>query len=850
MKKWRNKILSAVLVLSLLLTSSSFAFAVGDGGTTEENIVQIPREQLSIEGFSSQQYKPTGDTGSNPETAKNEGPATNAIDGNTGTFWHTIWTGTDPDTNMSAGNDHDKYIIIDLGGDIYLKKFKLIPRQGQNEESNVLVKNYAVYTSTQLDENNEPLFNGDATTGNFTSPNNSSGNFVVFSEPILARYVKIQATDNNQYATIAELEFFMDASYNPTITEQPQSASYIVGDTATPLTVAATPANGSGSVSYQWYKSNNRDYNGIAIEQSGNSASYIPDVNTPGNYYYYVAVTDSETNATIYSDIVTIGVADSGADNAAIVNGGYYNDLSSAIASSKDGDVVTILKDIDLSAGITISKNLIIESAEGTTYTIKRSAEYGNMFTVSSGSLTLDNIKVDGGAEWSGNNDIVLERGTINNGKSASGPIINVLSNTTFTLGASAVLQNNASTNGGGAISFERNSTVNIKGQIINNSIHVNNDSTGQSNGGAAVGQGTLNVSGDAMITGNYAYSRGGAFLMWGTGTLNITDNVIISNNKCDSNGSGVDRGGAAISIDSGTLNINSNSDNGNVLITKNTSNNKGGGAIAIKTGTININNGCTINNNTAPDGGAIYVAGGIANLNGGTITGNTATTNGGAVYVNAGTLNVGQAGNDFALNISGNTVTSNGSGIYYGGNSSTILNINAKLNLSDEIYLHTNGMAFNVKCDLSGISPIKVASRRDIKEIANISNDVSNKSEALNIFINTSHGSRKSTYLSGSNITISDSTMVISEDLTSSTYYKGIENNLYTVTGATNYTWYEKGEDGSFRTVDMDTLSNGEHTVYCVASDGTNYMVSDVATVTVKDFVPCSKAIDKFKNI
>lgn len=836
MKKLRNKILSAVLVLSLLLTSSSFAFAVDGEGTTEEPVqeVKITRDEIASLTPSSQE----GDGGQSGTDNSIE----NAFDGKTtnmddGSIWHTKWTG---------GTDSDRYVIIELREKQYINSIKYY-RRGNGGENGVF-GGCEVFVS----EDGNTWGNAIATATGWTWGNDlSEPKTVIFDTAQYTKFIKIHALNTTgDYASAREIELYKDMSKYPTITEQPQSASYIVGDTAAPLTVAATPANGSGSVSYQWYKSDNRDYNGIAIEQSGNSASYIPDVNTSGNYYYYVAVTDSETNATIYSDIVTIGVADSGADYAAIVNGGYYNDLSSAIASSKDGDVVTILKDIDLSAGITISKNLIIESAEGTTYTIKRSAEYGNMFTVSSGSLTLDNIKVDGGAEWSGNKDIVLGRGTINNGKSASGPIINVLSNTTFTLGASAVLQNNASTNGGGAISFESNSTVNIKGKIINNSIHVNNDSTGQSNGGAAVGQGTLNVSGDAMITGNYAYSRGGAFLMWGTGTLNITDNVIISNNKCDSNGSGVDRGGAAISIDSGTLNINSNSDNGNVLITKNTSNNKGGGAIAIKTGTININNGCTINNNTAPDGGAIYVAGGIANLNGGTITGNTATTNGGAVYVNAGTLNVGQAGNDFALNISGNTVTSNGSGIYYGGNSSTILNINAKLNLSDEIYLHTNGMAFNVKCDLSGISPIKVASRRDIKEIANISNDVSNKSEALNIFINTSHGSRKSTYLSGSNITISDSTMVISEDLTSSTYYKGIENNLYTVTGATNYTWYEKGEDGSFRTVDMDTLSNGEHTVYCVASDGTNYMVSDVATVTVKDFVPCSKAIEKFKSI
>lgn len=745
MKKWRNKILSAVLVLSLLLTSSSFAFAVGEGGADETSEIKIKNTDFTA-------------IPSSAENSNNERhPISSAFDGNIESYWHTSWSSSD--TSEATGLNKSVKIVFHEAKTI--SKIEYTPRQddGSSGYSNGRFNNCIVYADKNLDGRIDVSDTSDDIVANVNFRNTQDMKEIVFEDPI----------KTNALLIYAKTSYGVDNNVN-------------------------SHANAAEISIYEIVKG---DY---SIAQVGENK---------------------------------------------------YTSLSEAINAADADNPVEILKDIELDTTLNISKNVTIKSVENSVFTIKRGSGLNvTMFTVATnGNLTLDNIIIDGGAKWSGDNDIVLGRGTTNNGKSASGPIINVLSNTTFTLGASAVLQNNASTNGGGAISFGSNSIVNIKGKIINNSIHVNNDLNGQSNGGAAVGQGTLNVSDNAEITGNYAYSRGGAFVIWNNGTLNITGNVRISNNKCDGNGDGVDRGGAAISIDSGTLNINSNSDNGNVLITKNTSNNKGGGAIAIKTGTININNGCTINNNTAPDGGAIYVAGGTANLNGATITGNTATTNGGAVYVNAGTLNVGQAGNDFALTISGNTAT-NGSGIYYGGNSSTILNINAKLNLSDEIYLHTNGMAFNVKCDLSGISPIKVASRRDKKEIANISDDVSNKSEALNIFINTSNNSRKSTYLSGSNITISDSTMVISEDLTSSTYYKGIENNLYTVTGANTYTWYEKGEDGSFRTVDMDTLSNGEHTVYCVASDGTNYMVSDVATVTVKDFVPCSKAIEKFKSI
>lgn len=741
MKKWRNKILSAVLTLSLLLTSTSFAFAVGEGGTTEENLVQIPRTQLSIAGFSSQQYKPTGDTGTNSEESKNEGPATNAIDGNTGTFWHTIWTGTDPETNMSAGNDHDKYIIIDLGGNVYLKKFKLIPRQGQNAQSDVLVKNYAVYTSTQLNENNEPLFNGDATVGNFTSPNNNSGNFVVFSEPVLARYVKIQATDGNTYATIAELEFFMDPIYNPSIVTQPQSASYTVNDDQVqPLTVSATQANGGASVSYQWYKNTSKNYNGTAIENA-NSELYTPDVNTPGNYYYYVAVTDSETNATIYSDIATIGVAESGVSYAAMVDCGYYNDLSTAITEADNGDTVTVLKNIDLTSGIEITnKTITIKSKENDNgnYIIKRSVRFDTFLFKINGSadVTFENITIDGGK---------------NINVSTTGTLINV-SGGQATLGEGTVLQNNNHTGGGG---------------------------------GAAM------------------YISGGITNLDGA---TIQDNVATRN-----------------------------------------------GIIYMNGGTVNVNY-CEITNNKADNGGAIYMDSGIANLNGGTITNNTATTNGGAVYVNGGTLNVGQAEKDFALTISENTATSYGSGIYYGKGTNPAININAKLNLHDEIYFDTNGVNINLNCDLTGNAPITLfGDKRGINTLIYIYKEY-HRLGALNVFRvkDGTSASLKPTKMTNSDLcVVRESNWSITKALENgSTYYKGIENNLYTVTGANIYTWYEKGKDGSFSTVDMNTLSNGEHTVYCVASDGTNYMVSDVATVTVKDFVPCSQAIDKFKSI
>lgn len=79
---------------------------------------------------------------------------------------------------------------------------------------------------------------------------------------------------------------------------------------ATPQTLA-TNASGSGTISYQWYS--NISYSttgGIAITGATN-ASYIPPTNEIGTTYYYVIVSDSNCEATVTSDIMSVTVSGS-----------------------------------------------------------------------------------------------------------------------------------------------------------------------------------------------------------------------------------------------------------------------------------------------------------------------------------------------------------------------------------------------------------------------------------------------------------------------------------------------------------------------------------------------------------
>ncbi|MGI6665645.1 MAG: putative Ig domain-containing protein [Christensenellaceae bacterium] len=103
----------------------------------------------------------------------------------------------------------------------------------------------------------------------------------------------------------------------PIITTQPEGATYKVGDTAEAMEVAVASLNDGGVLSYQWYTAvSESSYEGAVEIGSATSASYVPPTNVEGDFYYFVRVTNTNSNATteteaiVDSDIVTISVRD------------------------------------------------------------------------------------------------------------------------------------------------------------------------------------------------------------------------------------------------------------------------------------------------------------------------------------------------------------------------------------------------------------------------------------------------------------------------------------------------------------------------------------------------------------
>ena len=260
-----------------------------------------------------------------------------------------------------------------------------------------------------------------------------------------------------------------------------------------------------------------------------------------------------------------------------------------------------------------------------------------------------------------------------NNGKNYGGAIFRKFNaNMPNTTGGTfnmygGTIKNNTAKNGGAFFSTT-GGTINMTGGTISgNTTTMNSDNAG---GGVIYmrGNGKINISGSAQITGNSSSLDGGAILM-GWGTINISDSAKISNNTAS-------RWGGAICLrqdsnQSTTLNMRGGEISGNRAT-------KEGGAVHV------LDKDCMfylydgkITGNTSGDGGAIYLNQEPSWLimQGGEISGNTATGNGGGVYI----YRTGSVCQLYSGKIENNKASGNGGGIYINPSNSGQLRVGNK---------------------------------------------------------------------------------------------------------------------------------------------------------------------------
>ena len=453
----------------------------------------------------------------------------------------------------------------------------------------------------------------------------------------------------------------------------PKGAAYGESDTIRPLTVKATA--GAHTVRYRWYKLGESGEKTVIPGADG--ASYLPT--EAGSYAAAAYLMDGkgQTSNEVLSATAKIEVG----SFVAIVNGSGYSSLAEAIENAPDGSTVQLCQDVTVDQAISISGKKL--TLDGGGHRMDRGNGYGNEFIALRGSadLTVKNITLDGGANWTGNVDNILQRGTTNSGMKAGRPLILTRTQAQLTLGSGAVLQNND--NRANAYSTKVDGTVPVGGavQIGDGILALNGGEIKDCNsalfGGAAHIRGASTFTAKAgAVSGNNA--SGFAAICLDNAARSIIEGGEFSNNKSGNNGGVFWLKDGMLSITGGTFENNSTAGKGGVAYQD-----KASASVSLKGGVFR-------NNRAKGDGGVLYTPNGLS-ISGGSYEGNTSGGNGGAVWTN-GTLSI--SGGSFRDN-----TAQKGAAIYQeGGKEVTITGFEEM----QELYLKTLG-TITIQNELKG---------------------------------------------------------------------------------------------------------------------------------------------------
>ena len=136
-------------------------------------------------------------------------------------------------------------------------------------------------------------------------------------------FTSTHASSNSYVYEVA----FVAPSNVPTITTQPQSASYVSGAAASALSVAATAS--AGNLSYQWKSCTDANKTGAADIEGEISSTYTPSTELTGTFYYYCTVTDE--NGSTDSEVATITVEDATAPEISLSGTSYSTTKGTAV---------------------------------------------------------------------------------------------------------------------------------------------------------------------------------------------------------------------------------------------------------------------------------------------------------------------------------------------------------------------------------------------------------------------------------------------------------------------------------------------------------------------------------------
>ena len=188
-----------------------------DGGETtftpqkgsEEFVVKKTKEKTALEAIDRSGWEATADSYHNSE-GPSDGPASNLLDGDNSSIWHTNYGGGTGDSAFPYN------VVITFGKDVTFQSFSYTPRQ-EGEDTNGNIKGYKLYASTEAtkldydsDKWGEPIAEGDFTY------NGVSPIYVNLKEACTAKQIKLVATSAKNGKTFAGgAEFNLHAEKAP-----------------------------------------------------------------------------------------------------------------------------------------------------------------------------------------------------------------------------------------------------------------------------------------------------------------------------------------------------------------------------------------------------------------------------------------------------------------------------------------------------------------------------------------------------------------------------------------------------------------------------------------------------------
>ena len=98
-------------------------------------------------------------TAGSEETTKETAPASQAIDGNTTTIWHSKWS--DGGTHPNIANDQNNEFTIDFGQNVTINKFEYVPRSSGTSVNGIITKYKLLYSTTESGNDFKELTSGE-----------------------------------------------------------------------------------------------------------------------------------------------------------------------------------------------------------------------------------------------------------------------------------------------------------------------------------------------------------------------------------------------------------------------------------------------------------------------------------------------------------------------------------------------------------------------------------------------------------------------------------------------------------------------------------------------------------------